>query len=162
MPVWSSARSRTECGHASRDAETSQSAKRETLRPAVYRDTILSRSWHLTSARAVGSQPTERTSILTVTGGTTNPGAAPAVVATPTPPVPTRPSGSFARAEGTPVTRLQPGTLVGEYQIPDRIGEGGMGTVYSAVHPIIGKKVAIKVLVGQAGQEQQRHPALRA
>jgi serine/threonine protein kinase len=52
--------------------------------------------------------------------------------------------------------------LVGEYQIVDRIAEGGMGTVYSAVHPIIGKKVAIKSLVGQAGQEQQRHPALRA
>ena len=81
--------------------------------------------------------------------GTTNPGAAPAVVATPTPPVPTRPSGSFHAAEGTPVTRLQPGTLVGEYQIADRIAEGGMGTVYSAVHPIIGKKVAIKVLSGK-------------
>jgi serine/threonine-protein kinase len=51
--------------------------------------------------------------------------------------------------EGTPVTRLQPGTLVGEYQIADRIAEGGMGTVYSAVHPIIGKKVAIKVLSGK-------------
>jgi serine/threonine-protein kinase len=39
--------------------------------------------------------------------------------------------------------------LVGEYQISDRIAEGGMGTVYSAVHPIIGKKVAIKVLSGK-------------
>jgi tRNA A-37 threonylcarbamoyl transferase component Bud32 len=38
---------------------------------------------------------------------------------------------------------------VGEYQIADRIAEGGMGTVYSAVHPIIGKKVAIKVLSGK-------------
>jgi serine/threonine-protein kinase len=44
---------------------------------------------------------------------------------------------------------LQSGTLVGEYQIADRIAEGGMGTVYSAVHPIIGKKVAIKVLSGR-------------
>jgi serine/threonine protein kinase len=63
-------------------------------------------------------------------------------------PVPSRPSGSF-RAEATPVTRLQPGALVGEYQISDRIAEGGMGTVYSAIHPIIGKKVAIKVLSGR-------------
>ena len=47
------------------------------------------------------------------------------------------------------MTRLQPGTLVGEYQIVDRIAEGGMGTVYSAVHPIIGKKVAIKILSGR-------------
>ena len=63
-------------------------------------------------------------------------------------PVPARPSGSF-RAEATPVTRLQPGAMVGEYQIVDRIAEGGMGTVYSAVQPIIGKKVAIKVLSGR-------------
>ncbi len=82
-------------------------------------------------------------------GGTPRPGEGPAVVATPTPPVPTRPSGFYHAAEGTPITRLQPGTLVGEYQIADRIAEGGMGTVYSAVHPIIGKKVAIKVLSGK-------------
>jgi serine/threonine protein kinase len=63
-------------------------------------------------------------------------------------PMPLRPSESF-RSEATPVTRLQPGALVGEYQIADRIAEGGMGTVYSAIHPIIGKKVAIKVLSGR-------------
>ncbi len=43
---------------------------------------------------------------------------------------------------------LQPGSFVGEYQIETLIGEGGMGTVYRAVQPIIGKKVAIKVLAG--------------
>ena len=63
--------------------------------------------------------------------------------------MPSRPSGSFSATEGASVTRLQPGTLVGEFQIADRIAEGGMGTVYSAVHPIIGKKVAIKVLSGR-------------
>ena len=46
-------------------------------------------------------------------------------------------------------TKLTAGTKVGEYQIQARIGEGGMGTVYSAVQPIIGKKVAIKVLAGR-------------
>jgi len=71
------------------------------------------------------------------------------MVTTPAPPVPSRPSGSFRTTEATPITRLQAGTLVGEYQIADRIAEGGMGTVYSAVHPIIGKKVAIKVLSGR-------------
>jgi Serine/threonine protein kinase len=70
------------------------------------------------------------------------------MVAAPTAPVPSQPSGSF-RAEATPITRLQPGTLVGEYQIAERIAEGGMGTVYLAVHPIIGKKVAIKILSGR-------------
>jgi serine/threonine protein kinase len=51
-------------------------------------------------------------------------------------------------------TKLGPGTRVGEYQILDRIGEGGMGTVYSAVHPIIGKKVAVKVLAGRLARNK--------
>ncbi|MFY1827365.1 protein kinase domain-containing protein [Myxococcus fulvus] len=37
-------------------------------------------------------------------------------------------------------------TQVGEYVIEERIGSGGMGVVYRAVHPLIGKQVAIKVL----------------
>jgi serine/threonine protein kinase len=43
---------------------------------------------------------------------------------------------------------LPPGTAVGEYEIETVIGRGAMGTVYRAVHPLIGKRVAIKVLVG--------------
>jgi len=35
---------------------------------------------------------------------------------------------------------------VGEYRVLKKIGEGGMGAVYSAVQPVIGKRVAIKVL----------------
>ncbi len=57
--------------------------------------------------------------------------------------------GIFDPFDSKVTTKLTPGTLVGEYQVLDRIGEGGMGTVYSAVHPIIGKKVAIKVLAGR-------------
>ncbi len=41
---------------------------------------------------------------------------------------------------------LVPGTMVGEYRIEQRIGMGGMGMVFAAVHPVIGKRVAIKVL----------------
>jgi serine/threonine protein kinase len=41
---------------------------------------------------------------------------------------------------------LRAGSPVGEYEIQEQIGEGAMGTVYSAVHPLIGKRVAIKVL----------------
>jgi serine/threonine-protein kinase len=41
---------------------------------------------------------------------------------------------------------LPAGTSVGEYRIERTIATGGMGTVYAAVHPIIGKRAAIKVI----------------
>jgi serine/threonine-protein kinase len=65
---------------------------------------------------------------------------------------PDRPAAS-SRDDGTTVSRPSPrfidlprGSLVGEYEIEAKIGEGGMGAVYSAVHPILGKRVAIKVI----------------
>jgi serine/threonine-protein kinase len=44
---------------------------------------------------------------------------------------------------------LEPGQVVGEYRIEGKIGEGGFGTVYRAIHPVIGKAAAIKVLSPQ-------------
>ena len=41
---------------------------------------------------------------------------------------------------------LAAGTMVGDYRIERKLGQGGMGAVYAAVHPIIDKRVAIKVL----------------
>jgi len=38
------------------------------------------------------------------------------------------------------------GASVGNYQVQRKLGEGGMGAVYLAVHPKIGKRVALKVL----------------
>ncbi len=39
------------------------------------------------------------------------------------------------------------GQQVGEYRILERINQGGMGVLYRGLHPIIGKPVAIKVLL---------------
>ena len=41
---------------------------------------------------------------------------------------------------------LDAGMLLNEYRVLDVIGEGGMGVVYSAMHPVIGKRAAIKIL----------------
>ncbi|HUJ62690.1 MAG TPA: serine/threonine-protein kinase [Kofleriaceae bacterium] len=43
-------------------------------------------------------------------------------------------------------TSLVPGTEVGGYAIDGVLGRGGMGMVYAATHPLIGKRAAIKVL----------------
>ncbi len=47
------------------------------------------------------------------------------------------------------VNMLDVGALVGEYRIEKLVGQGGMGQVYGAVHPVIGKRAAIKVLRGE-------------
>ena len=38
------------------------------------------------------------------------------------------------------------GAMLDQYQVTGRLGEGGMGVVYRAVQPMIGKEVAIKLL----------------
>jgi serine/threonine protein kinase len=56
---------------------------------------------------------------------------------------PTRPT-SDVPAQLEP--ELEPGTQVGEYRVEGKLGQGAFGTVYKAVHPLIGKMAAIKVL----------------
>jgi serine/threonine-protein kinase len=89
-------------------------------------------------------------------GARTDPTAAPVVGVTPDAQVASAPraTSGFASVDPAHGTKLTIGTLVGEYQIQDRIGEGGMGTVYSAIHPIIGKRVAIKVLAGRLAKNK--------
>ena len=59
----------------------------------------------------------------------------------------------FVDAERAALDREDPGRFVAGYMIDGKIGQGGMGVVYAATHPMIGKRVAIKVLSRELGSE---------
>ncbi len=48
--------------------------------------------------------------------------------------------------EAMPTIALESGAVFGQYRIESKLGEGGMGAVYKALHVRLGKHVAIKVL----------------
>ncbi|PKN26392.1 MAG: hypothetical protein CVU65_05815 [Deltaproteobacteria bacterium HGW-Deltaproteobacteria-22] len=50
---------------------------------------------------------------------------------------------------------VPPGTMLGEYVVRRRIDAGGMGTVYAGGHPVIGKKVAIKLIHPHVAQNPE-------
>ncbi|MDP1825099.1 MAG: protein kinase [Archangium sp.] len=47
------------------------------------------------------------------------------------------------------------GRSIGEYEIVARVGVGGMGEVYEGRHPLIGKRVAVKVLLPSLSNEAE-------
>ena len=75
----------------------------------------------------LGSAPTIPERLHTPTGGTTVPAVAATV------------EQQFDSLIGV--------VLAGRYEVLRRIGEGGMGAVYEAKHALIGKRVAVKVLL---------------
>jgi serine/threonine-protein kinase len=62
------------------------------------------------------------------------------------------PDTTFAHVD----RELSAGSVVGEYQIESKLGEGGFGAVYKAVHPLIGKHAAVKIL----SREFSSNPAM--
>ena len=54
-----------------------------------------------------------------------------------------------------PQNDLLIGQTVGNYLVTQKLGEGGMGAVYLAEHPTIGKKVALKVLHAEFSQNPE-------
>jgi serine/threonine protein kinase len=56
---------------------------------------------------------------------------------------------------GSPQPDLLLGQTIGNYLVTQKLGEGGMGSVYLAAHPSIGKKVALKVLHSEFSSNQE-------
>ncbi len=47
------------------------------------------------------------------------------------------------------------GTTLGQYELKDLLGKGGMGAVYRAYQPSLGRDVAVKVLIGDFLEDEQ-------
>jgi tetratricopeptide (TPR) repeat protein len=86
------------------------------------------------------------------------PDAHPAVVTKPRPLHARSVGGKESKREAAEKTRsskgdepLAQGTMVGRYLLTQRVGLGGMGSVYAAYDPELDRKVAVKLLHGESG-----------
>jgi eukaryotic-like serine/threonine-protein kinase len=58
------------------------------------------------------------------------------------------------KSGSTSASEILNSTLAGRYHVTKKIGQGGMGAVYEATHTLIGKRVAVKVLLEKYAQRE--------
>ena len=51
------------------------------------------------------------------------------------------------------------GTSLGRYRVLESLGKGGMGEVFLAEDPVLGRKVAVTVLPGEFARDPERRDA---
>jgi serine/threonine-protein kinase len=67
---------------------------------------------------------------------------------------PTLAAGDDVPKSGPTTTEILGATLSGRYLVTKKVGQGGMGAVYEATHTLIGKRVAVKVLLEKYAQRE--------
>ncbi len=54
--------------------------------------------------------------------------------------------------EPGPIYPVGPGVQIGEYVVEGVVARGGMGTIFAARHPVLGRRAAVKVMHGELGR----------